>query len=64
MILTGDVKTLYAPLFERAGDKMILKLGEIIGEYLDPKEIAKKKYDYVFSNPFTRSLTIVVNFEG
>jgi hypothetical protein len=63
LILTGEVKTLYAPLFERAGSKMIFKLGEIIGEYLDPKEIAKKKYDYVFANPFTRTVTIIVNFE-
>lgn len=62
LIIKGEVTSLYVPLFEKAGNKIIFRLGEIFGEYTDPKEVEKKKTDFVFANPFSRSIEIIVNF--
>ena len=62
LIIKGEVTSLYVPLFEKAGSKTIFRLGEIFGEYSDPREVDKKKTDFVFANPFTRTVEIIVNF--
>ncbi len=62
IIIKGEVTSLYVPLFEKAGAKTIFRLGEIFGEYSDPREVDKKKTDFVFANPFTRTVEVIVNF--
>lgn len=62
LIIKGHVTTLHVPLFERAGDKIIFKFGGIFGEYVDPKELEKKKSDFVFAHALTRTKQIIVNF--
>lgn len=62
LIIKGVVTELYAPLIERAGNRMIFKLGFLFGEYTDLKEIEKKKTDFVFGNPFCASKRIEVEF--
>lgn len=62
LIIKGQVTSLYVPLFEKAGDKTIFRLGEIFGGYISPKEMVKKKHDFVFGHPFTRTIVIRVNF--
>ena len=41
---------------------MIFKLGYLFGEYVEVREIEKKKTDFVFNNPFVSSTTIDVIF--
>lgn len=62
LIIEGKITALYTPIFEKAGDKTIFKLGNIFGEYINPLELEKKKSDFVFGHPFMSSTTIVVNF--
>ncbi len=64
LIIEGVVTSLHVPIFEKAGNKILFRLGEIFGEYADPREIAKKKTDFVFSNAFSRTYEIYVNFEN
>lgn len=62
LIIKGEVTSLYVPLFEKAGTKTIFRLGEIFGEYSDSREVDKKKTDFVFANPFSRTIEVIVNF--
>lgn len=61
LIIKGEVTSLYVPLFEKAGTKIIFRLGEIFGEYSDSREVDKKKTDFVFANPFSRTIEVIVN---
>lgn len=62
LIIKGKVTTLHTPLIEKAGDRTIFRLGEIFGEYIDPKEVERKKSHFTFSHPIWRTTTVVVNF--
>lgn len=62
LIIKGNVTSLYVPLFEKAGEKTIFRLGEIFGEYINPKEMDRKKSDFVFAHSFSRTIEVNVNF--
>lgn len=62
IIIKGELISLDVPIFEKAGAITIFKLGHLFGEYLNPKELEKKKHDFVFGHPFMSSTTIIVNF--
>lgn len=62
IVIHGELTELYTPLLEKAGNMTIFKLGHIFGEYVDPREIEKKKTDFVFGNPFTTSTTVIITF--
>jgi len=62
LIIKGKVTTLHTPLIEKAGKRTIFRLGEIFGEYIDPKEVKRKKSHFTFSHPIWRVTTVVINF--
>lgn len=62
MTIKGKLTELNTPLLEKAGDLTIFKLGNLFGEYVDVREIMKKKTDFVFGYPFISSTTIIVTF--
>jgi hypothetical protein len=62
LIVKGVVTELNVPLIEKAGDFYIFKLGYLFGEYVDVREIEKKKTDFVFGHPFMASTTIDITF--
>ncbi len=62
IIIKGKVTSLDIPIFEKAGDKIIFKLGGMFGSYTNPKDIEKKEHDFIFAHPFMGSTTIIVNF--
>jgi len=62
LIIKGVVTELNIPFIESAGTHMIFKLGYLFGEYVEVREIEKKKTDFVFNNPFVSSTTIDVIF--
>jgi len=62
LIIKGEVTTLHTPLIEKAGDRTIFRLGEIFGEYIDPKEVEKKKSHFTFSHPIWSVTTVIINF--
>lgn len=62
LYIKGKVTEMYAPLLEQADDKIIFKLGNIFGEYVDVREIEKKKKDFVFGYSQISSTTVFVTF--
>ena len=62
LIIKGVVTELNVPLIEKAGDLFVFKLGYLFGEYVDVREIEKKKTDFVFGKPFRSSTTIDIQF--
>ena len=62
LVIKGKLTELYRPFIEKAGNKTIFKLGNLFGEHVSVKDLEKKKTDFVFANPLTRSWTIEVTF--
>lgn len=62
LIVKGTVTSMHAPLFERANKMFILDFGVFFKEYVDPKELDRKQFDFVFAHALVRSKEIQINF--
>ena len=62
LIIKGYVTELNLPMLEFADQIVIFKLGQLFGEYVDVKEIEKKKTDFIFGNAFSSANVIEIEF--